>query len=324
VRDGEKIRPGYKYRAEAQGMSDPRIGDETVEPILAELALPPAGPPGRIAVWGTSAVLIAVFLALDFVTPYVFRDGPEFRWWMVVLLGTCVGQVNLIATWAALAPGNFVVRLPWSFLLATALWYALLLGGRFARLDEALIVGAILYFWVGAAQVPLWIAKLVFRWRLLGEPDGAAQSPPGPWQFNLRHLLLATFLVAVALAPVRQVLPPGPPGLFSIAGEVLATIAAVMTSNLLITVPCTWGAIASKRAIVPLALGWLFCCSLLTGVECVVVSRFLGPIVEPLFEFGRYLFLFNVCQGATVCSVLLIYRALGFRLVRAKPATTNP
>ena len=139
------------------------------------------------------------------------------------------------------------MRLPWSLLLAAAMWHALVLGGREfcgLTLETALVLGASLLVGIIIAQVPLWIAKRVFRWRLIRGADVPVQVEQGPWQFTLQHLLLATFLLAVALAPIRKVLPPGPvvrfpPGL----GELFVDLAIALVSDLLISVPCTWGAL---------------------------------------------------------------------------------
>ncbi len=60
-----------------------------------------------------------------------------------------------------------------------------------------------------AHRSPLWLVKKVFRWRLIHGADDAAQSPTGPWQFRLWHLLLATFLIAVALSLIRKELLVG-------------------------------------------------------------------------------------------------------------------
>ena len=184
--------------------------------------------------------------------------------------GLCIGQVSLIAIWAVLAPGNLVVRLPWAILLSTATWYALVLGNRAATsrfiAPDAIFLGAVVFSSVAAAQVPLWIAKKAFGWRLIHEADDLVPSPHGPWQFNIRHLLLATFLLAVALSPLRQVLPPGPIHRFPSGGKVFVAVAGILLCNLSVTLPCIW-CLMSRRSGVLLAPGWLLYCVGLTGLE---------------------------------------------------------
>ena len=67
-------------------------------------------------------------LAFDFIAPaFPFFEEP---WGMLAMWGVIVGQVNLIATWGALGPGNVVIRLPWSILLGVLTCCALALGLR--------------------------------------------------------------------------------------------------------------------------------------------------------------------------------------------------
>ncbi len=313
-------------------MCEPRTEGETIERARAVIAPTPrpVRQPGRIVVCAASTVLIGLFLTLDFSAP---RIPENARLWQAVAIGICAAQMSLIATWAVLAPGNIVVRLPWSFLLVTAMWYALVLGiqnaeaGHF-KLEEAFLEGAFLVVGFAGAQVPLWLVKKVFRWRLIHGADDAAQSPTGPWQFRLWHLLLATFLIAVALSLIRKELSSGTiahspwdageldAGLFVFALSIL--LAAMLVCTVLITVPCAWGAFHMSRPTIRQALimGLIWC-----AVSLVLFSV-LGPPNH--WEAGAALLLFIVCQGATIFGTLLIYRALGFRLVRAKPATASP
>jgi hypothetical protein len=307
-------------------MSEPRIEHRPIEPDAAP-PTPTARPADRLTIWGVSTVVIGVFLVLDFITPQLFDRFPINVWLETVLFGICIGQVNLIAVWAVLAPGNIVVRLPWSLLLTAAMWYALVLGNRVAGWDQplygALFQGILLFSGVVIAQVPLWIAKRVFRWRLVRGADGPVQVEQGPWQFNIRHLLLATFLLAVALSPLRRVLPPGPIDCLPFDGELLAVFGFGIPFNLLVTVPCIWGMMVSWRASVPLALGWLSYCGILTGAEIGSHGAIFGWLVGSEGHGARgflVLLAMNLSQGATVFGTLLIYRALGFRLVRAAPA----
>ncbi len=50
--------------------------------------------------------------------------------------------------------------------------------------------------------------RKVFRWRLTRRPDDTAASLQEDRQFQIQHLLVATVLVALALSPLRRMLPP--------------------------------------------------------------------------------------------------------------------
>jgi hypothetical protein len=307
-------------------MSEPRIEDRPSGPDAGGAAAALARPAGRPVTWSVSGALILVFLVVDFITPQLL--GPRAsEWWLPALGGILVAEVNLIAIWAVLAPGNIVVRLPWAILLSTAMWYALVLGAREREhlfLTAALGMGAVVFFTVAVAQVNLWIAKKAYGWRLIGGTDDAAQSPQGPWQFNLRHLMLATFLLAVALSPLHKVLPPGPIDRFDIDAEFSLGLAAlfILLYSLFVTIPCIWNMMSSQPGVV-LALGWLSYAVGVTGLEIGLLVA-IGPRGGTGGEECMLLLVMNVCQCLTIFATLRIYRALGFRFVRGRPPRRNP
>jgi hypothetical protein len=281
----------------------------------------------RIATVPNYLVLGAIvcgFLCVDFTVP---AAGDRHQYLGMILLGICAGQVSLIATWAALAAGNGVVRLPWALLLAALMWYSVVLGSRaydnVAMSGEvALHLGIVLLAGVIVAQIPLWIARSVFRWRLvIGNTEPA--QPLGRLQFGLRHLLLGTALLAAALSPARAVLSGGEITGLSFELEEAAILAAVALCNLLITVPCLWDAFSGTGHRPRVAFLWLVYCALLTVLESGALFAVLGASDPDYDEVALMFFLMNVSQCATVFGVLRFLRALGFRLVRA-PAAVPP
>ena len=181
---------------------------------------------------------------------------------------------------------------------------------------DAIVLGADLLAGLLILQIPLWIAKIVFRWRLV-DPSGTFPSPQEERQFQIKHMLVAMFLLSVALSPVHKVLPAGPMGHIPIGPQFFVGIGLVIVCNLLVTIPCLWGAFVSTAKIIPLAFGWLFYCCLLTGIEFGSLCALLHPpsSKERAEAFGVFCLL-NLSQCITVFGTLLIYRAMGFRLLR--------
>jgi hypothetical protein len=91
-------------------------------------------------------------------------------------------------------------------------------------------------------------------------------------------------------------------------------LSLLVVVNLLVAVPCIWGAFARVSIIVPLALAWLVYCAIITAIEFGVLVSIFGP--GPPEEVPYWIYVLNVSQCATVFGTLLILRALGFRLVR--------
>ena len=123
---------------------------------------------------GTIGGLILLHLGVDFFCPRIVFQASHNEKVEGIVLGICMAQLNLIAIWAALTNGRWIVRLPWALLLTMLMWFGLSLGnrlhpesfyrGRFSS-DSAIKLGAILLGGALVAQVPLWIARVVFRWR---------------------------------------------------------------------------------------------------------------------------------------------------------------
>ncbi|MCE5268683.1 MAG: hypothetical protein LLG00_12435 [Planctomycetaceae bacterium] len=305
------------------------IQAKTEEPMPAVEAAPAAARPpvSRAFVWAVCGILFAAFLGVDYATPQVF-DTELAESFFAVCLGLCISQINLIAVWAALAPGNIVLRLSWSSLLTLMMWYTLLAGsmgttGQFplvSNLCDALVLGGILLAGVLILQVPLWAAKKWFRWRLSRGAEDAGQFALEDRQFNLQHLLLAILLWAIALSPLRAVLPPGPAVPFHVDGGLLVLTVAMILSNVLITIPCIWWAFQPAARLWGLTVGWLFYAVVLTVVEVAILSAISGTPANRIGEVIGTFLIVNVTQCLTVFGVLRIFRAMGYRMVRFAPA----
>ena len=268
-----------------------------------------------------TVLMVCSFLFLNFVTPWAF-DHRGTQAVLFALLGVCIGQLNLIATWAALAPGNIALRLPWSLLLAVFMWYALVAGNRIMAggfgHEEATLLGLILLFGMLVALIPLWIARHLFGWRLvswIGARAEDSDSRSGT-QFNLRHLLLGMFLLSLAMAPARLVLPEGSGFPTRLDKELCVLLPGVAFCNLVVTVPCIWGAFLPRRTILIVALGWILYGGVLTLVEYGFFTMLLGPAGGS--DTILLIYLTNLAQCATVFGTLLVFRACGFRLLRTR------
>lgn len=277
----------------------------------------------RALLWAVCGILIAVFGVVDLITPRLLYHACGFAWWAAVLLGLCVAQVNLIAVWAALAPGNIVIRLAWSLLLAAGTWYALVLGDTHADgrcyirgPSDAVLLGETLLAAVVILQVPLWIAKKGFRRRLSRGVSDAEQFVLEDRQFQIKHMLWAMFFWAVALSPLRMVLPPGKFEPLRIDSMFFVMLGAFVVCNLLLTIPCIWWAFVSTARPARLVLAWLLYCAVLTIAVFAVPCALFGPPAEGLVMAASMFFIINVTQCAAVFGILRIFRAMGFRLVR--------
>ena len=280
----------------------------------------------RFATWSLIVALIAGHLLISVFVPQMFnRIGPDSEWLLAIMLGLCVGQVNLIAVWAAMAPGRVLLRLPWSILLATLMWYALVIGNRLSQghswdsgfpTEEALQLGLVILAGVMVAQIPLWAASRLMRWRLMPPVTASEKSDAGvdERQINLKHLLAGMLVVSIILALGRIVLPPGPIRVASLDKELTILLPAVGIVNLIVVMPCIWGAFAAVRYFIPLAFAWLAYAVIVTLMETAVLIGLLGAPGSG--DIWLLMSLFNIAQCVAVIATLICLRGIGFRLMR--------
>lgn len=280
--------------------------------------------------WTVAAVLVAAFVGIDVLTARHLAAGPgSIATFFVagLLLGLCIGQVNLIAVWSSLAPGNIVVRVSWGSFLTMAMWYALVLGHTTSResnmrRDEAITLIIVLFIGVVALQIPLWVAKKAFRWRLIRSGSSDETWRNEDRQFHVGHMLIAMFFVAAALSPMRQVLPPEDRVIFPRDPAIHVLVPLAILCNFLATIPCIWWAFASAKNLVGFAALWLFYSAVLTVIEYVAIYLTTRPSPGQTAEQLAMLYTANVSQCAAVITTLLILRSIGFRLIRTPRRAT--
>jgi hypothetical protein len=271
------------------------------------------------------AAILAAFLAGDVVVPAVLLPVSPIHDWAILLMiigmGAAFGQINLIAIWAAMATGNVFFRLPWALLLTVLMWYGIVLGNRVgnnhAEFNDACVMGSVLLEGLIAAQVPLWIASRLFRWRLAVERVEAQEGPP---QFRIAHLLLGMVFLSVALSLGRMVLPEGElTGRGFFYWNAVLPLTLVATVNLLVELPCIWIAFLPAGRLGRFLLGWPLYTAAVTAGEILAVLA-LAPRPPDSWKQWLSVYLFNVVQGLTVLVVLGALRAVGFQLLRVPRA----
>ena len=161
------------------------------------------------------ALLIAISLASDFLMVLAMAMIPALPIVYFPLLQATVGctlaQGCLLAAWLAWGYQPFWQRLLRHWIVAAILYLVWVAGlalfqpNQFRQLS--MMVGLSVPLMSIAAQLPLWIARQMFGWRLIRgeENDGTRHAP-----LSIRDLMTATVVVALALALAR--LAPSPDG----------------------------------------------------------------------------------------------------------------
>ncbi len=217
------------------------------------------------------------------------------------------------------APGNIVVRLPWSLLLGLMMWYVLGWSVRQTSpnfyTQSVTELGINMLTGVTVLQVPLWIAKRAFRYRMIAPGEDPLPTAAERMQFQISHMLIGTLIFAIALSPLRAVLPKEGLEHFRLDWRMFVLVGVAICANLVATLPCLWGGFASNVKVIPLGVAWLLYCLVVTCLEfwalCAVANYPPNP-----WEVYWLVYLVNASQGAVVFAVMRCYRALGYRLLR--------
>ena len=281
-----------------------------------------------------TAAVVAAFAAIDYFAPQ-FMEAAERRGRFIAFIlglpfGAFMAQAMLIAAWAVLAPPNIVLRSALWLLSGLTMWYLLVLGFQKAEggpnVDATIVLGVLVLSGVTILQGPMWLAKQVFRYRMLSPGEDVGDAAQARLQFQLKDLLLAMVIVAIALSPLRAILPKQDIGKGPVpVGEVAITIVVLLSIVLLATLPSLWVAF-SRRATFALAVGLALYSLVLAVCEFVVLCAILGtPGSQEVFEVFVAIFAANFGQAAVVFAVMRIYFTLGYRLQRVpRKAARNP
>ena len=154
--------------------------------------------------WIILGLLFSSFAVFDLsIATVVELRGNEEK--VAFILGTVFAQVIVLAVWSALGPASVFTRMVSGLVLVVLVCLSIF---AFGRGDEEVVAvaGAMFVQWF-AVQVPLWVIRLGFGWRLAWPGEETSGSNPNETQFGIRQLLVWTTLVGVALGIGRLILP---------------------------------------------------------------------------------------------------------------------
>jgi hypothetical protein len=267
-------------------------------------------------------------VAIDGLAPFVFEDGSIKSY---CLLGFIIAQVNLVAAWSALGPDRYIVRIPWCCFLMAMVWFALLAGIRLSielnsdglpdydqNRRDMIRLGMYLFGAFVLLQIPLWLAGVLFGWKLkVREEDSDGRGTTARPRFNLKHLLSGTFFLCLALGGARWVLPPGKFEWVGLGEYDVIPLVILFLPNLLVVVPCIWGAFLQGRRLVAFLSVWLVASFSACALLNLVVMLLDGASIS-WFGFFCCCCLI-VTQGMTVLGTMFCLRYLGYSLWDPKP-----
>jgi hypothetical protein len=238
-------------------------------------------------------------------------------------LGIILGQGAALASWLVWGEGPFLRRLVVHWGIATALWcvyvtglsgYARYVGANGSAIRAGWEIALCLPLLSLAGQLPLWLVREVFGWRL---KRGNGQEISGPQQLTIRGLLWATLVVALSLACARSMEMSGP----DFWAEITVGCALLTLASALAVLPAAamlLGRSSVRRGAV--ATGAYAAISITLMWTIAVTLYFTRPAaLAPGFLFGWFTAMIAGC-AVTLILAGIAARAHGCRLLfrRAK------
>jgi hypothetical protein len=230
-----------------------------------------------------------------------------------LVLGAISGQISLLAVWTAWGPSRLHWRLSagvfGTLLLCASLLYS---TSRRRNLGEEEFMFALVFFaqWF-VMQIPLWLTRIGFRWRLAWPNEVSLGNPRRELQFGIRQLFGWTVMVAILMGICRVVLPElEVDRMNGIDARTMIAFVILLAANSLLAVPIVWAAFARTHLI----LWWTMagvCALVLTAAEMVTYYFFVFRADDVIiFAFV------NLIQFAATSVSLLLLRASGFRVIQ--------
>jgi hypothetical protein len=233
---------------------------------------------------------------------------------LLAIVGCVLAQGCLLAAWLAWSDQPFWRRFRRHWIVAAILYLVWAAGLAISHPSQFLVafsaVGLSVPLVSLAAQLPLWIARQMFGWRLI---RGDAHDDAGPAPLSIRDLLTATFVIALTLALDR--LAPSPDGqergLIPLFTFIVAS--AVSTVTLLPAAPLLLRIQPFRRGLLFAGVYAAFWLGLL-GLF-VLVARYSGLFRLPPHPIPTGVACFILSFAATVMLAGAAARTRGYRLV---------
>jgi hypothetical protein len=172
-----------------------------------------------------------------------------------------------------------------------------------------LVVGSLLL------AVPLWLARLTLHVRILTPGETPGPVARQRFQFQVKDLLIATLILAMAMSPIQIILPMDDAhALYQFRKPFTVT---VLSLDLLLTLPSAWAAF--RRSWYAAALAGY--CVITSPVRFAVLSSSEGGVPGAGTGIDSFWILCfeDLVKCAVVYGVMRVYYWLGFRLWHVSP-----
>ncbi|HEX5105520.1 MAG TPA: hypothetical protein VFV87_16995 [Pirellulaceae bacterium] len=223
-----------------------------------------------------------------------------------------IGTIHAI--WTVFGPLALITRVPLALLIQSAVVVAVAAveGGVHYGIEFVGLFGGFLFGQYFLAQLPLWFIALRWRARIASgtmQPGTLAQPD---LQFQIRHVMILTAGVAIALGAARGLIQIGDLRTSWPEMQLVRVIAFLVLCNTTIVLPIAVAALIRRRALLASAVAWtLVFLATIVEVPTFLLVRGVGATTHELwFVFWAM----NLTQATWVFLSMGILRLGGYRL----------
>jgi hypothetical protein len=255
------------------------------------------------------SLLLAAHVVGGLVLALTARPAGTFPFAFLGLFALLFAEAGLVGFWGGLSAVRLVFRL-FAVLLATLyLWAVFVLAMRDGEIYSVLLVFAL-------TVVPIVVVLVALRnnRRRLRLVDLASAAPASEgFQFSIRHLLIATAIVAVVLGIGRAIRT------ISNTKSDMVAVATFPPCFIMVELATLWAALGLGRpaprfaVVVPTAF----------VVGAIPAFYLPGPTARESWQFFIWPIIVAIQSIITAVS-LLVVRSCGWRLVRGEKGPTTP
>ena len=264
--------------------------------------------------WLALGTLVIVQIVLGGVCGfYVVRGNLPLAF---LAVGIVLSQPLLTALWIAMAPHRFHIRFLWGLLLFTLTFFAVGLGMSLKDQSAAVTFAAIDLILLAVGSMILSLLRRMTRWQIVRLDGTQSASDYQTYQFGIKHLVILTAIVALALGLFRTLLLMGPRSVFPGISELAESVCEI-TVVLLPVMIVPWFTLVHLKN----AVSAIMRAIILLGVVDVAAFRIFqsisrGPDIVDIFFFVQ-------CGASlSMFATALVLRRCGFRMARV--AASNP
>jgi hypothetical protein len=262
--------------------------------------------------------LVGVFLLVNVaVAPLMdaFNQNDPGALLVYACFGIIPVQAAALSVWLAWGPRPFWRRLwvHWSIAaVAVAAWlFGLVLADGFDDLDDGLeiVLPTALLFGL-AVQLPLWIVRGIWGWRLVRRGHG---EPPADEKLSIRDLMVGTVIVAVSMAAVRVSPESNESGFWPAMGMMVLISSGASVAFLPPAAAWLLGGRSSARGVL-----WTLLYAILAGVVLIVAYFVLEQPISGHDAWEMFCASVSIFSFAAMLILTAIAaRRTGWRLARS-------